>query len=101
MTLKELLMRLRRLKQRLTPGGDVSERAVKSGIWATMANVIGRGLQLVKLVILGNLLGPQQFGLVAYALLTLAAMRRSSKLGIKQALIQKEADDVKDRKSVV
>jgi PST family polysaccharide transporter/lipopolysaccharide exporter len=91
-----LLGRLRRLKRRLTPGGDVSERAVKSGIWATGANVVGRGLQLVKLVVLGNLLGPQQFGLVAYALLTLAAMRRSSKLGIKEALIQKEADDVTD-----
>ncbi|WP_433630423.1 lipopolysaccharide biosynthesis protein [Halomicrococcus sp. NG-SE-24] len=94
MTPKELLARLRRLKRRLTPGGDVSERAVKSGIWATMANVLGRGLQMVKLVILGNILGPKQFGLVAYALLTLAAMRRFSNLGIKEALIQKEENDI-------
>lgn len=84
------------LKRTLTPGGGVSERAVKSGIWASMANVVGRGLQLVKLVVLGTLLPPTEFGLVAIALLALAAMRRSSKLGIQEALIQREEADVND-----
>ena len=87
---------LRWLKRILSPGGGVSERTVKSGIWASMANFIGRGLQLVKLVILANILTPLQFGLVAYALLTLAAMRRFSNLGINAALIQKEEDNVND-----
>ncbi len=80
----------------LSPGGGVSERAVKSGIWASMANVIGRGLQLVKLVVLAQILPPKEFGLVAIALLALAAMRRSSKLGIQEALIQREEENVND-----
>ncbi|WP_458210698.1 lipopolysaccharide biosynthesis protein [Haladaptatus sp. NG-SE-30] len=84
------------LKRTLTPGGGVSERAVKSGIWASMANVVGRGLQLVKLVVLGTILPPTEFGLVAIALLALAAMNRSSKLGVQEALIQREEDDVDD-----
>lgn len=84
------------LKRMLSPRGGVSERAVKSGIWASMANFIGRGLQLVKLIVLANILTPVQFGLVAYALLTLAAMRRLSNLGIKEALIQKEEDGVNE-----
>ncbi|EFW91178.1 export protein [Haladaptatus paucihalophilus DX253] len=87
---------LRWVKATLTPGDDISGRAVTSGIWASMANVIGRGLQLVKLVVLANILTPVQFGLVAYALLTLAAMRRFSNLGIKQALIQKEEDNINE-----
>ncbi|WP_225741186.1 lipopolysaccharide biosynthesis protein [Halorussus halophilus] len=70
--------------------GDV----LRSGIWASLANIIGRGLQFLKLGVLTWLLSPTQFGLVGYALLTLAAVRRMSTLGLDQALIEKKADDV-------
>ena len=70
--------------------GDV----LRSGIWASLANVIGRGLQFLKLGVLTWLLSPTEFGLVGYALLTLAAVRRMSTLGLDQALIEKSADDV-------
>ncbi|HZD44426.1 MAG TPA: oligosaccharide flippase family protein, partial [Methanomicrobiales archaeon] len=43
-----------------------------------------------------TILTPLQFGLVAYALLTLAAMRRLANLGIKEALIQKKEDDINE-----
>jgi len=90
----EMLARLRELATQLRPGGDVASRAVKSGIWAGLANVLGRGLQFLKLGVLTWLLTPTQFGLVAYAMLTLSALRRVTNLGINEALIEKPADDV-------
>jgi PST family polysaccharide transporter/lipopolysaccharide exporter len=86
--------RLRRLLATLTPGGGVGEQTVKSGIWASLANGLGRGLQFLKLGALTWLLTPNEVGLVGYALLTLAALRRVSKLGIEEALIEHAEDNV-------
>jgi PST family polysaccharide transporter/lipopolysaccharide exporter len=85
---------IRALWDRTTPSGSVTDRAVQSGAWATLSNVLGRGLQLVKLVVLANLLSPEEFGLIGIALLTLAAIRRVTKLGIDEALIQRPETDV-------
>jgi len=85
---------LDRAKRLLIPKGDVTERAVKSGIWVTLINVFDRILQLAKLVVLARLLAPSDFGLMGIALLTLAGLQQFSKLGIDTALIQQEEDDV-------
>ncbi|EJN57839.1 lipopolysaccharide biosynthesis protein [Halogranum rubrum] len=86
--------RLKRLLATLTPGGGVGEQTVKSGIWASLANGLGRSLQFLKLGALTWLLTQAEFGLVGFALLTLAALRRISKLGIEEALIEHRDDDV-------
>lgn len=82
------------VKRLLIPKGGVGERAVKSGIWVTLINVFDRVLQVLKLVVLARLLSPADFGLMGIALLTLAGLRRFSRLGIDSALIQREEDDV-------
>jgi PST family polysaccharide transporter/lipopolysaccharide exporter len=81
-------------RQRLTPSGSVAERAATSGAWALASNVLGRGLQLVKLVVLANFLSQRAFGVVSLGLLLLLAFRRFTNLGIRQALVQRPEDDI-------
>ena len=88
------LSSFRRLLVRLTPGGDLTEQTVKSGIWATITNVLDRGLQLLMIAILARMLTPADFGLLGIALLTLTAFKRFSNIGFDQALIQKASGNV-------
>ena len=88
------LSSLRRLLARFTPGGDLTEQTVKSGIWATVTNVLDRGLQLLMIAILARMLTPADFGLLGIALLTLTAFKRFSNIGFDQALIQKASGNV-------
>lgn len=84
----------KKIRQLLLPEGNVTEQAVKSGVWSALLNVTDRGLQLGKLVILANLLAPSDFGLMGIALLSIAAFRRFSNLGLDSALIQRAESDV-------
>lgn len=85
---------LARAKERLIPKGGVQEQTVKSGIWMGAIRASGRTLQFVKLIVLARLLAPSDFGLMGVALLSLAALEQSSKLGFNAALIQQKEDDV-------
>ena len=78
----------------IQPGGELAERTVKSGLWATILKSVDRVLQLGKLVVLARLLTPADFGLMGIALLTLAVFKRFSKLGISEALIHHRDEDV-------
>ena len=78
------------IQRNLVPKGDITEQAVKSGIWVTLINVFDRILQLAKLAVLARLLAPSDFGLMGIALLTLATLEQFSQLGIDTALIQRE-----------
>lgn len=84
----------RELVERLVPGGGLRERTIKSGIWVMLRNVADRGMQLVMLVVLARLLDPEDFGLLGIALLSIAVLRRLSKLGLDTALIQNEDENV-------
>lgn len=89
--LAELLETAKRL---LLPGESFAERTVKGGLWMTATNVADRTLQIVLLVILARLLDPADFGLMGIALLTLGALRRLSRVGFQEALIQRIEADV-------
>lgn len=67
---------------------------MKSGIWATITNILDRGLQLLMVAILARMLTPADFGLLGIALLTLSAFKRFSNIGFDQALIQKGSGNV-------
>ncbi len=57
-------------------------------------NFVGRGLQLVMVVILANLLDPSDFGLLGIALLVLSGLNKFSKLGLDAAVIQDKENDI-------
>lgn len=78
----------------LTQGEGITERAVKSGIWAGLINVLDKVLQLGKVIILASLLSPEEFGLMGIALLTLAVFKQLSQLGFDDALIQRKEETV-------
>lgn len=80
----------------LLPGDGFAERTVKGGLWMTATNVSDRALQVVLLIVLARLLDPTDFGLMGIALLTLAALRRFSRVGFQEALIQRIEANVDD-----
>lgn len=86
--------RVRSVVLRMLPQGGIAERTVKSGIWLGATNIFDRGLQIILLIILANLLDPRDFGLMGITLLTLTALKRFSVLGLNDALIQRNDDDV-------
>lgn len=85
---------MRGLVARLVPDGDLTERAVKSGLWASAITAGNRGLQIVTLVVVAGLLGPTALGLLGIALLTLAVLEVFSNLGMDAALIQRREENV-------
>lgn len=85
---------LRLVKRSLSPKGSVLGQAVTSGVWGMLINVCGRLLRIVTLIALTHFLAPEAFGLLGIALVTLAAMKTLSKLGISKALIQREEENV-------
>lgn len=89
-----LVERIRSGIRSLQPGGGLLERTIKSGVWHTATNVIDRVLQLASVVVLARLLAPSDFGLMGIALLVVHALRRFSTLGINEALIHNEDEDV-------
>lgn len=80
--------------RQLVPSGTTGQRAIKSSVWLVAQNVLGRGLQLVMLLILGNLIGPRALGLVGIALLTFSALDEFTTMGLREALVQREATNV-------
>jgi len=82
------------MRRSLIPGDSVKGRAISSGIWEGFSNVFGRSLQLVKLVVLANLLSPKAFGIFTIALLTKSSLRWFSLPGIDESLIQKSENNV-------
>jgi len=85
---------LRTVFERLRPSGNLNDRVVKSGLWMLSQKSVGRALQLVMLVILARLIGPEEIGLVGIALLALSAMRGLTNIGLNEALIQRKAENV-------
>jgi O-antigen/teichoic acid export membrane protein len=92
-----LFAALRRLRGILFPESDaVTDQTVASGVWSTLINVFDRVLQMGKLVVLGQLLAPSDFGLMGIALLTMAVFEQFSQLGFDEALIQRKESNVNE-----
>lgn len=73
-------------------GPRLAARVVKGVAWVFAGRMAGRGLQLVKLVVLARLLVPEDFGLFGIALLAMAAIETFTQTGFEAALIQRRDD---------
>lgn len=85
---------LRRLVDRLRPDGSLTVRTVRSTIWSAGVKVGGRVLQLVTVVVLARILGPEAFGLLGIALVTHQGLERFTRPGIDRALVQRRETNV-------
>lgn len=92
----KMLRVLRSLYRRIRPDGDLANQTVKSGIWSVGMKGGTRGLQVLSLIVLANILGPREFGLMGIATITYTALRKFSELGIKSALIQRSEANIDD-----
>lgn len=86
--------RIRELLERLVPTGSVLQRSVKSGVWVSATKMSLRLSQVLMLIVLARLLSPRDFGLMGVALLTLAATRRFTNIGLNAALVQQKEENV-------
>ncbi|MFC6733726.1 lipopolysaccharide biosynthesis protein [Haladaptatus sp. DYSN1] len=77
-----------------SPGDSLRQKALHSGFWAGFLNVSDRGLQIFKLLILGNILAPASFGILGIALLTKMMLWQLTQLGLNTALIQQKEENI-------
>lgn len=66
------------------------QKVVQGGAWISSLKIIRKVLSLVRLIIIGRILAPSDFGLMGIALLTMSALETFSTFGFGQALIQKK-----------
>jgi O-antigen/teichoic acid export membrane protein len=69
-------------------------RKVVGGLGWTYANkMTGRVVSLVRLIVLGRLLAPEDFGLFGIVILATVAIKEFSSTGVELSLIQRKGDD--------
>jgi O-antigen/teichoic acid export membrane protein len=69
---------------------SLKSRVVKSAVWVFAGKVVGRGLTLIRLLVLARLLTPEDFGLFGIVLLAIATVQTFTKTGFSAALIQRQ-----------
>jgi len=69
-----------------------SQKIVQGGFWIFSLKIVRKILSLIRLVIIGRILAPSDFGLMGIALLTMAAIETFSQTGYQEALIQKKTE---------
>ena len=83
------------------PDKRMGARALRGAFWAYSSYVGGRLLVLLATAILARLLDPEDFGLVALALVFMAVLETVKDLGLAQALVALRPEDVYERADTV
>jgi len=73
-------------------GRTLPQKMVRGGAYLSSLKVIRKILSLIRLIIIGRILAPSDFGLMGIALLTMSAIETFSRTGYREALIQKKED---------
>ena len=73
-------------------GKTLPQKMVQGGAYLSSLRVIRKILSLIRLVIIGRILAPSDFGLMGIALLTMSVIETFSQTGYREALIQKKED---------
>lgn len=66
------------------------QKMVQGGAFISSLKIIRKALSLIRLVVIGRILAPSDFGLMGIALLTMSALETFSTTGFSHALIQKK-----------
>ena len=72
------------------PRKTLPQKMVHGGFWISFIKIIRKVLSLIRLLVIGRILAPSDFGLMGIALLTMSALETFSAFGLGQALIQKK-----------
>ena len=72
------------------PSAPIGQQAVRGGLVLMVARVFTGGLSaVVRIIVIANLLGPQELGLFGVSVLLLSALETFSQTGFSKALIQR------------
>jgi lipopolysaccharide exporter len=74
------------------PGKRLYQRVVFAGVWMLTLRITVRGLGIVRIFVLARILTPDDYGLVAIALLIIEMANQLTATGFNTALIQKKGD---------
>jgi len=72
------------------PRKTLPQKMVQGGAFISSLKIIRKVLSLIRLVVIGRILAPSDFGLMGIALLTMSALETFSTTGFSHALIQKK-----------
>ncbi|QNE16224.1 lipopolysaccharide biosynthesis protein [Pseudarthrobacter sp. NBSH8] len=67
--------------------GDLTRAGVRGAVWQGLAFISGRVIVLITTIILARLLSPEEYGLVALALVLMAYAETIADAGVAQALV--------------
>lgn len=81
-----------KLKSLITPGQRLSQRVIFASFWILASRVFGRGMGVVRIIVLARLLSPEAFGLVAVGLLAIDLVYSFTRTGFSDSLIQQKGD---------
>ncbi len=73
-------------------GDRLRDKVVCSTIWLAIGNGSAKIVNLLKIAILGRLLAPDDFGLMAIAILTLKWLEYFTETGFNKVLVQRQGD---------
>lgn len=71
---------------------ELLQRTIRGGAWMSLLRASEYVAQVVRIVVLARMLGPEDFGLFGIALVVITIFDAISETGIQQALIQKKGD---------
>jgi O-antigen/teichoic acid export membrane protein len=74
------------------PRQNLTHRAAVGGFWVFALRFIQQGFNFIRLIVVAQILTPNDFGLMGIALLTMATLDTLSQTGRRQSLIQKKGD---------
>jgi len=72
------------------PEPSLTARVVKGAAWVFLGKVIGRTMQLARMIVLARLLTPKDFGLFGIVMLAIATLSTFTQTGFTTALIQRK-----------
>lgn len=76
--------------------GGIGSRSITAVLWGTGATIVRIGVQVVSQIVLVRLLGPDQYGLFAAALVVVFFSGFFSDIGLSYGLIQRQIIDERD-----
>lgn len=78
------------------PQADLKGRSITAVLWGTGATIVRIGVQVVSQIVLARILGPDQYGLFAAALVVVFFSAFFSDVGLSYGLIQRKTIDDAD-----
>jgi O-antigen/teichoic acid export membrane protein len=70
--------------------GPLTRSVVRGATWTGIAQVSGQGFRLISMVVLARLLVPDDFGVVAIAMIFTSLVSQTVDLGFNQAIVQRK-----------